>query len=424
MKEKPLVPVVVLGEFRYQAMFTQANPNTESESRRYHVETSFAAITRARAFLLVYGATQTSSPTLDSILLFASRFSSEMVVLLVECVRSKSEESLDRAENTLRMNLTEQGFYGDNATILRVKSAPTQTDLEQALQAFDERDLLDNSPRQTKELPESHPSRDLALLLLRLQQMLRTATILTPTTSTTEELLQHPISTQIGGSPYIEINEAWPTCQVCRSQSRLAFLWQIDARVHLIPEEEQLGLFVFYFCEQLQHQAGEDRFVIKHYLSPTKERRQIARRESSNRSFRDYSSLLAPMSVLASFKDELPHSRQIQEQYTALWQILSQNLPKQPNLSEAMLYRQLVVQFDALQVQPSENTELFKVGGYCELPPQARYSNCSSCQKELLVLASVHLSRHYGFLIAKRGVRFLVCPCNPNKISIFYANPP
>jgi hypothetical protein len=426
MKEKPLVSISVLGESRYREMFTtRAELELESETRRYQFSTSLASISRARACLLVYGATQTISPRLKSLLLFANCFSSEMVVLLVDCAKNKSEDSLDKMESNLRRNLTEQGFDGNSATILRSASTPTQTDQEQMLRALDERDLIEEKPRQPKDLPDVHPNRDFALLLLRLQQMIRPATILMPKESTTEELFQLPISTQLGGSPYLEINEEWPVCQVCPAKPKLKFLWQIDARAHLVPTEPRLGLFVFYFCDHRLHQEGADSFHCKHYLSPSKEKRHYIKKETKSK-LRNHSKPTPPMSFSASHNNVLPHNRQLQEQHEPLWKILSQSLPTQKKTSnkaknEEEFYLQLAAQLGASQARFNEYSTAVQVGGYCELPALATYPRCPTCKEGMLCLATVHLMSLFLFAEDMWGFNFLVCPCDPTKIEILYA---
>jgi hypothetical protein len=448
MTSKPIVYLWSLGESAHQASLVDSFPksakldpkdalsalSTESEARRYHLTTSlYGAAQQPTGAVLTYGATQTITPKLKSVLLMASCYVSEVVVLLVGVSAIKTEKALDQIESNLRKNLSEMGFDGNAATVLRVQKE--KAELALLLSALDEKQLLIEPLKKPRVLPKNHPNADRAKLLLQTRLLVREATlVIWKNDITAEELPRLPLSTRVGGMPYLPKTEDWPTCKTCKS--KLKFLWQIDARAHLRPMMEGAGLYVFYFCDSISHYDFYTAFaLVKHYPEPKEEHRQSSRREAKAK----LRAKNAPTSARAlgfATRLEIPARAELmtnKKTYPGYWSLLADVAPKTKahkknaylrkranDKFDFVLYEEMFQSFGA-QEPISFDEVNFSIGGYSALDYSQTIPKCTTCKKSMRTLLNVADSpSDYCFSERLRGMNAFVCGCSPDDVSVLF----
>ena len=440
MISKPIVTLWSLGEPAQQENFAKAFPaasasglQAESETRRYQLTTNLSQTPTPTGLVLTYGATQTITPKLKSLLLMVSCFVSEVVVLLVGCDAIKAEKALDQSESNLRKNLSAQGFDGNAATILRVPEATLrEADLPPLWLALDEKQLLLAPLTKPRALPKDHPNAELAKLMSQTRSLLRTALLARFHERTTNDaLFAQPISTQLGGMPYLPLSEEWPTCAKCADAPKLKFLWQLDARAHLRPTVKNAGLYVVYFCDNAKHRVDEGSFVVKHYEAPSAEDRQRPQREAKAK-FRATKAPLGAWLLTLDGRLEAPIVAALmsdRKTFPGYWSQVQQVAPKtkankgvyrNKRTNEAFdskLYRELLQLFAAEDVTFSRNSTEFSLGGYAHPPNYEKTPACAKCGKAQRILASVSASKVVTFLLDQPGLQFLICGCEPDKVT-------
>ena len=442
MISKPIVSLWSLGDPAQQESLARAfskeslspvEAHAESETRRYILTTNLSQTPTPTGLVLTYGATQTITPKLKSLLLMASCFVSEAVILLVGCDTIKTERALDQIESNLRKNLSEQGFDGNSATILRVSAAALcEADLPRILLALDEKQLMLAPLAKPRTLPTEHPNAARARLLLQTRSLLRPARLVRfQKKTTTEALFALPISTQLGGMPYLPLKEAWPTCGKCPSTPKLKFLWQIDARAQVQPTIKGAGLYAVYFCDSEGHSLDDSNFVVKHYEEPRLKDRQSPTREASAK-FRATGAPLEPWLLAFDERLEAPITAAVvynKKTFPGYWSLLQQVAPKTKankgiyakrstnNTFDNNLYREMLRLFAAKDVTFSPRSAEFSIGGYAQPPSYRTTSDCSFCGKRQRILASVAASEVVSFLTKQPGLQFLLCDCEPDYIT-------
>ena len=286
MASKPNMLLWSLAEKKYQRIlseallrFAEAQPgrplmiHVETEHRTYQITSQLGSLQNPAGAILICSATKPISSVLASLLLMASCFVSELVVVLLGCEAIKQESALDQLELGLRQTLAAQGLDGDSATIVRVPSkVPASSLVAAVLLALEEKQLLQAPLQEPRRLPAKHPNALLASALLELKSMLSLSSRLTQKKSNAEELFEGPITTQLGGMPYLEANEPWPTCDMFGGA--LTFWCQLDAREHLLPTIEGAGLYVCYVCLDREHGHFNPQVQVLHYADPNPENRK------------------------------------------------------------------------------------------------------------------------------------------------------
>jgi uncharacterized protein YwqG len=431
MTSKPIVSLWLLGEPSFQTMFVSLSPESarplpshalsdlrvESEARMYEITTNLSKTVNGA--VLTYNATESMTPRLKSLLLMASQFVSELVVFLVGCNAIKTERTLDQIEVNLRKNLSEQGFDGDSATIVRVQK-PEAADFSRLLSALDEKQLLLAPLTKRKDLPKDHPNADRAQLLLHTKRLLRTATLINwAKQCTAKELFALPISTQFGGMPYLPNDEDWPTCQLCKSKSKMKFLWQIDARAHLQPNLEGAGLLVFYYCDDRAHGSrfNNDNFTLKHYPDPKPENRQAIRKEAKAK-FKDSSAPIQTWRINMESRVELPSVFELErykKSYPGYWPLLDKVAPKTKQAEH--VYPEMVETFGATGGMFASDKEGrgTVIGGYSDPYPYGTIPECDVCKKYMRSLIKID-STAPNFPVM--NMQFFICGCSLEKVAV------
>jgi hypothetical protein len=352
---------------------------------------------------------------LRSLLLFASRYTSHLVVLLLGCQAFEDEDLLDQRERHIRLSLSMAGFDGDAAPILRCPEARLSASGRARLL-----ELLDSAippavpTHEVLPLPEEHNDLKLASMLSSLKRLVRIKSELTLSPTNVEELFAREIGSQFGGMPYQENTELWPNCQRCPGRPLLHFLWQLDARV-LRPAVKGAGLFVCYVCEEAQHPRGTDDLLILHYPEPKRELRRKPCAEART-SFQRTGRPITPSSVSYSLELELPHPvdlRAADRYYDFSWKVLEALYPGR-NAEDA--YRELreilgVTEADYDKDAPGP----MQLGGYSAPPESLRTPNCPQCKKLMRTLANVHYSYELWLPWNFKRFQFFLCACKPGE---------
>jgi hypothetical protein len=340
-------------------------------------------------------------------LLFASRYISELVVLLVGCEEIKTERALDSIESNVRRNLSECGFDGNSATILRAaRSALNKTGVKALLAALDEKNLTIEPRAAPTKLPAKHPNGPLAEVLLQVKALARVSGRATLTASTEAKLLKGPITTQFGGAPYLE-EEPSPVCKGCKQP--MIYLFQLDAKNHLRPAMQGAGLYVFYECFNYTHMNFSQMRVL-HYKDPSPEKRLLVERPTAMDGPE-----LEPFSVEVRYVSELPSLYQ-ESLPPELWKKLGKLTPKKREgawLTE--ITKLLNVEAAAFN---DDRVGRISFGGYAAASEgyATEIPVCKKCKQEMRVLASVGYNPRLGFADDWRAadLQFFVCACRPS----------
>lgn len=418
MEKKPTVSLWSLGEPEakqrlYRALRGEsANQalipfvEAESEARRYRILSRPGAPTRTSGAILTLLTPASFSPRTRGLLLFASRFTAHLVVLLLSC--DQEEDELDQREKTTRSLLSSLGFSGDAATILR-ESAPTPSEqtISRLLDALDA-SLPYSAPPQGEPdaLPQEHHDYHRALALLQTKKMVRLKAMLSAGQDPPEK---DSITSQLRGRPYLEAHEYWPRCSRCGDDRQVEFLLQLDARVLLRPAVKGAGLYVIYQCIGPIHTTG-GALIIRHYEEP-----KLERRKKITGALRKPA---PPLEVLSSFELELPSQDDLQNSdpyYGHFWRDLKKHFRREP----AVIYKELG---EDLGVEPAAPYQQAKpqMGGYSAPTEGARAPVCRHCKKLLRTLAGFFTPNFsYG-----RNCQLFFCECSPAEVEIIFPGPP
>lgn len=437
MERKPIVSLWSLGEYKHKAMLRAALAGApppaagvsaksergpipyieiESPERRYRLISRLGAPTQVTGAILTLSLAKRLKPKdkTSAQLLFASRFISDLVVVWLDCA-SKPAEEIDQEERALRGELSRLGFEGDAAQILRVNAeAPADPELDALFDLLDAIPIRPPSSDPPKELPAKIAEKKRAQALLSVRQLVRPVAPLKLYRSSTEALFRGPITTQFGGMPYLEKGEPWPTCYRCKTELR--FICQIDARDGLKQKLKNLGLYVFYVCNEDEHQEATP--IARYYKEPREEKR-TGPVNAANRPFAQTNNPITPSRVEYEWDLQLP----VHDTVEAYMETLS--TPVNLNGIEARkdswdIYQEIKEELGVEEVTLDFDAHPpLQIGGYSFARESAgELQCCGKCKKPYKTLANIHFSRGLWFPWSYRQFQFLLCDCTPEQISI------
>jgi hypothetical protein len=423
--DKPIVNLWVLGELALRCKWYGQIKNTrvepeqmrfveyDSEERVYRLIFRSGAPTHVSAVVLLASFREPISVYQRGLLLLASRFSTQVFVLLCN-TKGHPPEELDNEEFELRRQLASLGLPGDDAFFLREPEAlPTNETADLFFDHLDQQEALSAPPKKAAPLSISPTEKKAHDLLVAIKGMVLPVAYFTLVRSSLDALYRRPIGTQLGGMPYLEAGEEWPVCQTC-SGVPLRFVWQIDAHHDLLPRVKGAGLYTFYTCGDLRHPRDAMEFTIRHYAEPHPSKRQPIR-EEAKLTFPKTNQPLSACAIKKELDVQLPNSLSLinsDDLFEREIELLEKSGTDTIELYETLSHELCVSQVRFSFTDPTP----LQIGGYSDPGEYEFLDNCETCQKRVRTLANIHFAKGMWFPWGFYAFQFFICECSPARV--------
>lgn len=204
------------------------------------------------------------------------------------------------------------------------------------------------------------------------------------------------LKNHVGGKPYIQKGEEYPTCQRCKEN--LNFIFQLH-----VPKTDETGydLFTFYYCFSCHPYKGEQGFCVRKYDNPD----MIESKEPRTLEYIPY----------ASFYFEaiwsLPDWNTLRKNHTDFYNALHENQKEDP----WDVYDD--IRSNILGVDGYENLSFY--GGYPQFIQDAHLPTCSCCKKQMKLWTQMDSSEELDMLWSNTGCLYIFkCPDGNEKYKI------